>query len=79
LPGRRGHVGAFVLPARRFVLAGVRVETGEQPVQVLGIAEVLAQDHRRIGVGHDVLAEPQVVLQHVPDQAAEERDVTARA
>ena len=56
----------------------LRVEAGEQPVEVLGVAEVLAQDRRRVGVGDDVLVEL-LRSEHVVDHAAEEGDVAAGA
>ncbi len=79
LAGGRLHLGALVLPARVVVAAVVGVQAGEDAGQVLGVPEVLPQDHRRVAVRHDVLAEVLLVLEHVVDDPAEEGDVRARA
>src|SRR4051794_31546608 len=73
-------VGALVLlavelPGLWIVRAGLLVESREQAVEVLGVAEVLADDVRGVGVGDDVLAEVELVLQDVVDDPAEEYDV----
>lgn len=65
----------FVRPGGRVVLAGVRVEPGEQSAEVLGVAEVLVHDGRGVGIGDHVVVEPEVVAEHVVDQAAEQGDV----
>ena len=65
------------LPARRVVRPRLGVEAGEQPVEVVDVLELVADDVRRVGVADDVLAEVQLVLQDVVDDPAEERDVAA--
>ena len=73
-----GHLlGRLVVPADRVVVPGLGVEAREQPVEVLGVLELLVDDVRGVGVGHDVLAEVEVVLQHVVDQPAQPGDVGA--
>jgi hypothetical protein len=57
----------------------VGVPAGEEPVEVLGVLEVLADDRGRVGVGLDVLAELLALGQDVVDDAAEEGDVGAGA
>src|SRR6202042_3839384 len=47
---RRGCLHAFVGPAGRVVCAGLRIEPGEETVQLIGVLEVLADDGRRVGV-----------------------------
>ena len=56
-----------------------RVPPAEQAVEVFGVAEILADDRRRVGVVHDVVAEVALVLDDVVDDPAEERDVAAGA
>src|SRR6266699_3082933 len=51
------------------------VQPREDPIQVLGVGELLADDHRGVGVGGYVLAEVFLVLQDVVDDPAEEGDV----
>ncbi len=46
-----------VRPGRRVVLAGLGVEAGEQAVELLGVAEVLVDQGRGVGVGDDVVLE----------------------
>src|SRR5204863_6864159 len=48
---------ALVLPAGDVVGLPLGVEPGEETVEIFGVAEVLGDDRRRIGVGDDVLAE----------------------
>src|SRR5579883_2105962 len=69
---------AFVLPAAGVVAALLLIEAGEEAVEVLGVAELLADDRRAVGVRHDVLAEVALVRDDVVDDAAEEGDVRAR-
>src|SRR5712691_7276442 len=76
---RRGvHVHSLVLPARRVITITLRIPAGEEPVEILGVLEVVADDGRRIAVGDDVLSEELVVLADVVDDAAQQRDVAAR-
>ena len=70
-------LGSGVAPRDRVVVTGLRVEAGEQPVEVLGVGEVGVDDVRGVGVGHDVLTEVEVVVQHVVDEPAEPGDVGA--
>ena len=77
--GGRRHLATLVHPRRAVVHAGVGIESGEQPAEVLRVAEVLVHDRRGVGVVDHVLPEPRVGLDHVPDQTAEEGDVRARA
>src|SRR5207244_699959 len=51
------------------------VPAGEHTVEVLGVAEVLTQDRRRVRVRLHVLPELPAVLQDVVDDPAEEGDV----
>src|SRR5947209_18837920 len=61
--GRR----AFIEPALRAVGLLLRVPAGKDAAQVFGVAKVLSQDERRIGVVHHVLAEILIVRQRVVD------------
>jgi hypothetical protein len=70
---------AGVLPRLAVVGGRLGVVAREQPVEVLGVDEVLAQDRRGVGVRDDVLAEVQLVVEDVPDDPAEEGDVAADA
>ena len=72
------HVHALVLPARRVVLLCSRLPAREEPVEVLGVGEVLADDHRSIRVVDDVLLEPRVVLEDVVDDARRGRRCPSR-
>jgi hypothetical protein len=74
-PARLG----VVAPALRVVDATPGIEPGEDAVQVLGVAVLLGDQGRRVGVGDDVVAEIAPLLQDVADQAAEEHDVGAGA
>src|SRR3954470_21233226 len=71
------YIEAGVLPGLGLVGALVGVEPAEQPVEVLRVAEVLADEERRVCVSEDVVAKPQVVAQHVVDEPAEQSDVAA--
>ncbi len=77
LAGRGDRRHALVLPGVVVVRARLGVEAGEHAVEVLGVAEVLAQDGGRVGVVEHVLVEVQLVLQHVVDDRAEEGHVGA--
>ena len=70
---------ALVLPAAAVVRRRVGVVTTEQPVQILRVPVLVRDEGRGVRERRDVLAEVQVVGQDVVDQAAEERDVSARA
>ncbi len=52
---------------------------GEEARQVLGVAEVLANDGRCVGVVADVLVEPEPVRQDVVNERSEKSDVRPRA
>ena len=58
---RTATTSVSYVPARR-------VEAGEQAVEVLGVAEVLAEDRRAVGVRDDVLAEVALVFEDVVDE-----------
>src|SRR5439155_16017498 len=73
--GRRGHLHPFVLPAVDVVLALVAVPSTEQAVEVLGVPEFRAHDGGRVRVVQDVLGEPTLLLDDVPDDPAQEGDV----
>jgi len=77
--GGRGHLGALVLPGGEVVLPFLGVVAGEQPVAVLRVAKVLAQDCAGVGVGNDVVAEVLLLGEHMVHQRAEQHDVRARA
>src|SRR5205823_7296016 len=53
-PGRGVGGRSLVVPGDRVVGTLLRVEAGEQPVKVLGVAEVLVDDPGRARVVHDV-------------------------
>ena len=71
-------VAALVLPALGVVAPLLLVEAGEDAVEVLGVAEVLADEGGGVGVGEDVLPEVLLLAQDVVDDPAEEGDVAAR-
>ena len=68
LPAADGDLAALVHPRRAVVGLGLGVEAGEEAVEVLGVAELLVDDRRGVGVVEDVLLEVGVGLQHVADQ-----------
>ena len=68
---------ARVLPGRVVVAALLFVPAREEAVEVLGVFELLVDDHRRVGVVDDVVAELAPVLEDVVDDPAQERDVAA--
>lgn len=72
-----GFVLHVVLPARRIVGPLLGVEAREEPVEIVGVLELVADEHRGVRVVDDVLAEVQLVAQDVVDDAAEEGDVAA--
>jgi hypothetical protein len=72
---RRTGVG----PARIVVTAGAGIITREDPAVILRVDVLVADDRRRIGVGEDVLAEPEIVTQDIVDEATKKGDVSARA
>jgi len=67
------------LPALDVIRAAVGIEAAEQTVEVLGVAEILAQNGRGVRVSDHVVVEPAIVLEDVPDDATKERDVGTRA
>ncbi len=66
-------------PGRGVVPPALGVPAGEEPVEVLGVGELLAHDRARVRVPPHVLVEPEPALEDVAHDAAEERDVAARA
>src|SRR5438270_554854 len=70
---------AVVLPRRDVVHRLLLVPAREEAVEILGVAEVLVDDHGRVRVPDDVVAELTPVLEDVVDDAAEEGDVGAGA
>ena len=72
-----GAVGTLVRPGVDVVLPGLRVEAGEQAVEVLGVLEVLVDERRGVRVVEDVVPEPQIVLDDMADEGTEQHDVTA--
>src|SRR5579871_984284 len=83
LAGRRaaraGDLHPLVHPALDLVLPGLGVPAGEEAVRVLGVDEALVDDHRRVRVALDVVAELEVVLEDVVRDPAEERDIATGA
>ena len=73
----RGGFGIdiFVHPCPGVVAALFLLPAAEQAVQVLGIAELIANDRRRIRVVDNVVLEIALVLDDVTDDAAQERDI----
>ena len=83
VPNRAGLVdGAAVLfcvgPRRGVIGARFRIESGEQPAQVLGVTVIVMDQRGRIGVRADVLLEPEVMGDDVVDQGTQEHNVRAR-
>src|SRR4051812_27881366 len=74
---RRRHfaVDAFVLPGGLVVHGGLAVPAAEHAVEVLGVAEVLAQDGGRVRIRDHVLLEGAIVLQDVVHDPAQEGNV----
>src|SRR5215469_7923529 len=68
---------SLVEPSLRIVLFLLPVPAGKQPVEIFRVPEVLAQDHGRVGVVDDVVAELLVVLENVTNQGAKEENVAA--
>ena len=68
-----------VRPRRRIVLPGFRVEAGEQSAQVLGVAVILTDQRRRVGIGHHVVMEVALVGDRIVDQSAEQNHVRTGA
>src|SRR5207248_6268059 len=77
LPGRAVDLHAGVRPRCRVVLLLTRIPAREESVEVLGVAEALVDDHRRVRVVPHVFVEDEVVREDVVDEAAEEGDVRA--
>src|ERR1043165_7074816 len=69
--------GAGVEPRLRVVL--LPVPSAEQPAELLGVLEVIAEDRRRVRVVDDVVAEVALVGEDVVDHRAEEEGVAAGA
>src|SRR5205807_10157924 len=71
---------AMVEPALPVVAALLPVPAGEKAGRAFfRVAKIVAQDAGRIGEVHDVIAEEEIVLDNVPDEAAEKCDVAAGA
>src|SRR5919202_6716074 len=62
----------IILPGGRIVGAALGIVSGEQPVEVLGVGEVLVYDRRRVAVVDNVLLKVPLVFQDVVDDAAQE-------
>src|SRR5207245_1962834 len=74
--GRR----AFVEPALFVVNALLFIPAGEKAGRsFVGVAKIFAQNAGRIREVHHVIAEEKIVLDNVPDEAAEKRDVAPGA
>ena len=67
----------LVAPGIRVVLFLLLVPAGKDAAQIFGIAKILADDHGRIRIVLDVLAEVLVILQRVMNQSAQEENVGA--
>src|ERR1700682_3392454 len=78
---RKAEAGlAFVEPALLVVGALLLVPAGEKAgLSFFGVAKIFAQNAGRVGEVHDVIAEKKIVLDNVPDEPAEKRDVAAGA
>ena len=68
---------AGVEPRLRVVL--FPIPSGEEAVQLFSVAQVVAQNRRRVRVGHDVIAEPAIVVDRVVDHRAEKREIASGA
>src|SRR4051794_26429335 len=67
---------ALIEPTLSFVGALLRIPTGEVAVAVVVRINVLvAENAGGVGVMNYVVAEKQIVLNHVPNEAAEKSDV----
>ena len=51
------------------------VVPGEQTAEVLGVAEIVVDQRRGVGVGDDVIVEPQVIAEHMVHERTEQHDV----
>src|SRR5262249_11234690 len=84
----------LVSPRAIVVTPGHWVEAGENAVGILGVAEIAGDDGGRVGVPRQIIVEKTfarralggrllldalMLLEHVPDQSAEEYDVAARS
>src|SRR5439155_3577287 len=71
---------AIVEPGLPVVAALLPAPAGEKAGRAFfGVAKIFAQNARSIGEVHHVIAEEEIVLDNVPDEAAEKCDVAARA
>src|SRR5438874_2543975 len=71
---------AMVEPALPVVAALLPVPAGEKAGRAFfRVAKIFAQNAGGIGEVHDVIAEEKIVLDNVPDEAAEKRNVAAGA
>ena len=71
---------AIVSPAFVVVSALVFVPTGEKAgSSLIGVAKIFPQNAGRIREMHHVIAEEKIVLDNVPNESAEKRDVAASA
>src|SRR5207245_859442 len=67
LTGRTVDDHAGIAPRGRVVLVLLGIPAAEEPVEILGVAVPLVDDHRRVRVALDVVLEVQVVLEDVVD------------
>src|SRR2546421_4551982 len=71
---------ALVEPGRPVVAALFPAPAGENAGRAFfRVAKIFAQNAGGVGEVHHVIAEEEIVLDNVPDEAAKKRDVAARA
>ena len=68
-----------VLPRIGHIRAGFRVIARKQSVQFLGVLVVLRDDHRRISICDDIIAEVQLILEHVVNDRTQQHHVGTAA
>src|SRR5437879_4260118 len=68
-------LGALIDPALRIVLLVFFLPAGKHAFEIFSVLVVFGDQNRSVGVTHEVLAEVQLVLQGVANQAAEENNV----
>src|SRR5260370_38022166 len=69
----------FVKPAFRIVGFLLRIPTGEDSSQCLGILEVLGDDHAGIRVMLNVFTQEQLIFEDVTNQCSQEKNVRSRS
>src|SRR6266550_4032403 len=78
--GETKAVIAFVEPALPVVAALLSAPAGEKAGRAFfRVAKIFAQNAGGVGEVHHVIAKEEIVLDNVPDEAAEKCDVAARA